>query len=255
MSERESEKVSPPGFATASAGLEDAETDPLEIIEWATATVDRLAVATSFQSSGMVLLHMLRTRKPDIPILFLNTGFHFAETLTFARQIAESWDLKVVELRGKHESAQKQAELLGPSLYRRDPDHCCHINKVEPLQTALEEYDGWISGLRRDQSSERAASVRIAQAQMLPSGRIILKLHPLANWTKEDVDSYVAHHRIPTHPLLEKGFPSIGCWPCTQPVDKDRGPRAGRWSGSDKTECGIHTFGRVIESRETEAEQ
>lgn len=231
------------------------EEDPRDILGWASSTVAKLAVASSFQSSGLVILHMLREIRPDVPVLFLNTGFHFPETLEFCRRVAEEWDLELVELRGDHQTAERQAEIHGSGLYRRDPDRCCTINKVEPLQRALEGFDGWISGVRRDQSPDRAASVRIAQPQLLPSGRALLKIHPLANWTRSDVDAYVWKHRIPTNPLVERGFASIGCWPCTRPVAAGGQERSGRWSGSNKDECGIHTFGNAPTPREMEAEQ
>ena len=228
--------------------------DPHTILEWATSTIDRLAVATSFQSSGLVILHMLRDVKPDMPVLFLNTGFHFPETMDFRKKIAEMWDLKLVELRGEHETTQRQAELYGPELYRRDPNKCCSINKVEPLQRALEEYDGWISGLRRDQSPLRA-DTPVVEAQMLPSGNEVMKIHPLAHWTKQQVADYVTAHDIATHPLFEKGFASIGCWPCTRAISAGEDERAGRWEGQTKTECGIHMFGRTDGPKETEAEE
>lgn len=236
------------GFASPRdlTGLERAH--PRAILRWATACLDRLAVATSFQSSGLVILHMLRDLCPDVPVLFLDTGFHFPETLAFKERIARMWDLKVVELRGEHRDPSRQAALYGPELYRRDPDRCCYINKVAPLQAALEEYDGWISGLRRDQSPRRA-STPVIEAQMLPSGREILKVHPLAHWSKERVEAYIARHRIPTHPLLERGYASIGCQPCTLPAT-DHDERSGRWAGLAKTECGIHTFGKSSEAEQ-----
>jgi phosphoadenosine phosphosulfate reductase len=233
----------------------DLETaHPRSILKWASQTIDRLAVATSFQSSGLVILHLLRDLRPDLPVLFLDTGFHFQETLDFRASIVDMWNLKLVELRGEHGSARRQAEIYGPELYRRDPEKCCHINKVEPLQKALEEYDGWISGLRRDQSPLRAATP-IVEAQLLRSGNEILKIHPLAGWTKKDVAAYVADHDIPVHPLLEKGFASIGCWPCTRALRPGESDRDGRWDGLGKSECGIHTFGKDHGPKETEAEQ
>lgn len=231
-----------------------ASGDPLAILGWAVSTIDRLAVATSFQSSGLVILHMMRTIKPRVPVLFLDTGFHFDETLQFKDRIAEMWDLNVVVLRGEHGSARRQAEIYGPALYQRDPDKCCFINKVEPLQRALADYDGWISGLRRDQSPLRAATP-IVEAQMLPSGDEVMKIHPLAHWTRDDVGAYVAEHGIPTHPLLERGFRSIGCQPCTRAISDDEEERAGRWDGRAKTECGIHSFGTENGPRQSEAEQ
>jgi phosphoadenosine phosphosulfate reductase len=232
--------------------LEDAE--PRGILAWAAGTIDRLAVATSFQSSGLVILHLVQEIRPDVPVLFLDTGFHFPETLAFRDEIAERWDLKLVDLRGEHGTPERQAAIYGTGLYRRDPERCCYINKVLPLQRALEEYDGWISGIRRDQSPLRAETP-IVEAQMLPSGNEVLKIHPLAHWSKQQVDDYLAEHDIPTHPLLEQGFASIGCWPCTRPVKAGELERAGRWDGFGKTECGIHSFGIPFGPRETEAEQ
>jgi phosphoadenosine phosphosulfate reductase len=230
------------------------EASPETVLRWAVETLDRLAVATSFQSSGLVILHHLRSIKPDLPVLFLDTGFHFEETLRFRHRIAEMWDLKVVDLRGDHGDAQRQAELYGPELYRRDPETCCAINKVRPLQAALEEYDGWISGLRRDQSPLRAETPLI-EAQMLPSGNEIMKIHPLARWNRADVERYVAEHAIPTHPLLERGYASIGCWPCTRAIKEGESERDGRWAGLAKTECGIHSFGKLHGPQQSEAEQ
>jgi phosphoadenosine phosphosulfate reductase len=242
-------------FASPESHYSDLEkAHPRTVIAWAAATIDRLAVATSFQSSGLVILHLLRDIRPDAPVLFLDTGFHFSDTLDFRDRIAELWDLKVVTLTGEHGSAESQAELHGPDLYRSDPDRCCFINKVQPLQAALEEYDGWMSGLRRDQSPLRAGTPTI-EAQMLPSGSEVLKIHPLAAWTRERVDSYIERHGIPTHPLLEQGFASIGCRPCTRAVGDGEGERAGRWDGLAKTECGIHSFGGGSGPFETEAEQ
>jgi phosphoadenosine phosphosulfate reductase len=220
----------------------DDASDPREILEWVASNVDRLAVATSFQSSGMVILHLMKTIRPDVPVLFLNTGFHFDETLAFRDRIVEQWQLNLVELRGDHGSPQRQAEIHGVGLYRTNPDLCCSINKVRPLQQALDKFDGWISGVRRDQSEGRAGIPLIGK-QVLPSGRWILNIHPLANWTKDDVAAYIEHHDIPTHPLLEKGYTSIGCWPCTRAVGAGEDERAGRWPGQDKTECGIHSIG------------
>lgn len=219
------------------------QTEPGEVLDWACSTLERLAVASSFQGSGLVILHMMKAIRPDVPVLFLNTGFHFPETLDFRDDICARWNLNLVELRGEHETPDGQSQLYGDGLYRMNPDHCCRINKVEPLQRALEDYDGWISGVRRDQSPERAAA-RMVQAQLLPSGRAVAKIHPLAHWTQRDVDSYLSEHEIATHPLLEKGYTSIGCWPCTKPTSGTH-DRDGRWANSSKNECGIHTFGNA----------
>lgn len=234
------------------SGLEGAH--PREVIEWAARSIDRLAIATSFQSSGMVLLHMLKDIRPDIPVLFIDTGFHFPETLEFRTKVVALWDLKLVDLRGRHGSVEGQEREHGPHLFDRNPGLCCHINKVEPLQDALEEFDGWLSGLRRDQSPLRSVTP-IVEAQMLPSGDEIVKVHPLAGWSSKDVLTYVRDNDIPTHPLFAKGFASIGCYPCTRAVGPDEDERAGRWDGQGKSECGIHTFGKTGGPIETEAEQ
>jgi len=230
------------------------EADPRTIMEFACGTIDRLAVATSFQSSGMVILHLLGKLRPETPVLFLDPGFHFPETLAFRDRVADMWNLTLVNLTGSHGSSEKQSEIHGPELYRRDPDKCCFINKVEPLQRALEDFDGWISGIRRDQSPLRAHTP-IVEAQTLPSGNEVLKIHPLANWGRQDVQDYMIKHDIPSHPLLDQGYPSIGCWPCTKRVSAGDDERAGRWNGFSKTECGIHAFGKPHGPRQTEAEQ
>jgi phosphoadenosine phosphosulfate reductase len=197
---------------------------------------------------------MLQEIRNDLPVLFLNTGFHFPETLAFRDEIVERWGLNLVDIRGEHGSVEGQAKIHGPELYKRDPNLCCQINKVEPLQKALADYDGWISGLRRDQSPLRA-DTPVVEAQLLPSGDEVLKIHPLAHWTRAHVDEYIARHEIPTHPLLEKGFASIGCWPCTRAIKAGEDERAGRWDGSTKTECGIHLFGKTGGPKELEAEE
>jgi phosphoadenosine phosphosulfate reductase len=214
------------------------------VLERLIATDLRFAVTTSFQSSGLAMIHMLRDIKPDVPVLFLETGFHFPETLEFKDRIRDLWDLNLVELRGRHGSVEGQARDYGDALYERNPDLCCTINKVEPLHDALESYDGWLSALRRDQSVTRS-EIPVAALHTLPSGKELLKAHPVASWTKNDVDAYLEKHDIPTHPLLEAGFTSIGCWPCTRAVDDDSNERGGRWPGMDKTECGIHDIGKV----------
>lgn len=216
--------------------------DPRQILAWAAEAYDNLAVVTSFQSSGLAILHMLLEIRPGLPVLFLDTGFHFEETLRFRDEVTQRWGLNLIVLRGDHGTPKRQAELYGPWLYRSDPDRCCHINKVVPLQRALEGYDAWISGLRRDQSPARA-EVEVVGSQTLLSGREVAKIHPLAAWSQDRVDAYLEEHGIKTHPLLEQGYASIGCWPCTRPPAPGEAPRAGRWYDFDKKGCGIHTFG------------
>ncbi|MDQ3940943.1 MAG: phosphoadenylyl-sulfate reductase [Actinomycetota bacterium] len=244
-----------PSFVSPEVHYADLEiAPPQEILWWAATTIERLAVATSFQSSGLVILHMLQAIRSDVPVLFLDTGFHFDESLEFKDRIKKMWKLDLVELRGDHGSAERQAELYGAELFRRDPNKCCEINKVIPLQKALEGYDGWISGLRRDQSPLRSETPMV-EAQMLPSGNEVLKIHPLAHWTRADVNDYIVTHGIPTHPLFEKGFTSIGCRPCTRAIGYGEAERDGRWDGVSKSECGIHLFGKAEGPKQSEAEQ
>lgn len=243
------------GFVSPDIHYADIDVDdPRTILRWAKGTIDNLAIATSFQASGLVLLNMLHEVGIDLPLLFLNTGFHFPETLAFRDRCVERWGLSLVDLHGEHGTPERQAEIHGPELYKRDPNQCCAINKVEPLQKALEEFDGWISGLRRDQSPMRE-DTPVVEAQLLPSGNEVLKIHPLAHWTRPQVDEYLAEHQIPTHPLFERGFSSIGCWPCTRAIKPGEDERAGRWEGSSKTECGIHLFGKAGGPKELEAEE
>ena len=247
-------RLDDPTFVSPDFHYADLEEHhPRDVLAWAVDTIDRLAVATSFQSSGLVILHLLRGLGSDVPVLFLDTGFHFPETLEFKERLVDQWRLNLVELRGEHGSVARQNDLHGTGLYRRDPDLCCSINKVIPLQRALEGYDGWVSGLRRDQSPLRAGTAMV-EAQMLPSGREILKIHPLAAWTRADVGAYIDRHEIPTHPLIERGYSSIGCWPCTRAITEEEHERAGRWDGYGKNECGIHSFGKPTGPKETEAE-
>lgn len=208
---------------------------------------ERLAMTTSFQASGIVMLHILRTLRMDVTILFLQTGFHFAETLDFGTRVARDWDLNVKWL--TRLETHEQADPYNPRLFESDPDRCCYINKVEPLHRELENYDAWIAGVRRDQSRQRAGE-RIFRTQMLPSGKLITKIHPLAGVTQDDIDAYVARYELPVHPLLNRGYSSIGCEPCTQP-NGGANNREGRWKGTAKNECGIHSLPDVAAQRRT----
>jgi phosphoadenosine phosphosulfate reductase len=171
--------------------------------------------------------------KPDIPVLFLDTGMLFGQTLDYRRQLAAQLGLTDVrDLRPQYQdlaTADPQARL-----WQTDTDACCHIRKVLPLDRALEEFDGWITGRKRFHGGARLALPVVEQTERH------VKFNPLANWSKEDLDAYAAENDLPAHPLVAQGFPSIGCWPCTKPVEEGEDVRAGRWAGSEKTECGIH---------------
>lgn len=222
--------------ARAAEELEQASAP--DILRWAVEHLPRFAVSSSFGADSAVLLHLLAGVDPCVPVLFLETGFHFPETLRYRRELAELLGLtNVMDLRPDLTVAQ-QAREHGGGLYLRDPDACCAIRKVEPLNRALREFDGWASGVRRDQTSERADTpvVQIVTRE----GRELVKVSPLARWSAQDVEDHLREHGLPRHPLAEAGYPSIGCAPCTRAVRPGEDPRAGRWAGSAKTECGIH---------------
>jgi phosphoadenosine phosphosulfate reductase len=218
--------------------FEDAQ--PREVLDWALldSGLERVAVASSFQAETTALMHMAVQVKPDVPILFLETGFHFAETLEFKRRLTERLGLNVIDLRGDHSPAS-QAEAYGDRLYERDPATCCELNKVIPLKRALRELEGWITGLRRDSSPTRAEAPFVDQYELEP-GTTLVKVNPMANWTRREVWAYLKEHDIPTLPLYGLGYLSIGCAPCSRGLFPGEDERAGRWAGNMKTECGIH---------------
>jgi phosphoadenosine phosphosulfate reductase len=220
----------------AAARLEGAAAE--DILSWALTTLPQFAVTSSFGADSAVLLHLLATVDPSVPVLFLDTGFHFPETLRFRRDLVARLGLTDVRDLRAAASVTEQARAHGGGLYLRDPDRCCELRKVVPLDTALSAFDGWASGVRREQTSERAATPVVGTARK--GGRTLLKLAPLATWSTADVDAYLARHDLPRHPMGGMGFTSIGCGPCTRAVAPGEDPRAGRWAGAAKTECGIH---------------
>ena len=186
-------------------------------------------VTSSFQAECVVLVHMLREIRPDIPVLFLDTVHHFAETYAYRDTLSELWQLNLVNLRAGEPS---------PGLWREDTQACCARHKVGPLFGALTQYDVWFTGLRRDQSPTRA-NLEEVEPFPLPDGKVLRKVSPLARWTADEVRAYAATHRIPLLPLYAQGYTSIGCEPCTSlPIDPAN-ERSGRWQGQ-KLECGIH---------------
>lgn len=217
--------------------------EPEAVLQWACETfAPRIALTCSFSGPGVVLAHMIARIAPETPVLFLDTGFHFADTLAFKDAFARRFGLNLVELRPAL-SVEEQATRYGPDLHRRDPDLCCRLRKVEPMMQALEGLDAWVTGLRRDQSATRA-DIDVLEYHETPSGHPVVKVMPLARWTRKEVWRYIMQHDIPYHPLLDQGYKSIGCEPCTRPVSEDAGERDGRWPGTGKTECGLHTFTR-----------
>ena len=202
---------------------------PGDVIASALATGALPCITSSFQAECVVLMHMVREQRPDVPVLFLDTFHHFPQTLAYRDQIAERWGLTVINLRAAEPNV---------GLWKESTEACCARHKVGPLFSALEGYDTWFTPLRRDQSASRA-NLQQVEPFRLPSGKSISRVAPLAGWTARDVWKYAKAHDIPLLPLYEVGYTSIGCEPCTTlPPDPDN-PRSGRWQGQ-KLECGIH---------------
>jgi len=210
---------------------------PQQIIRWA---VDqyfpKLTMATAFGPEGCVILHMLSEIQPQTHVFNLDTGYQFQETLDLRDKIAERYGIEV-ELRRPELTVQQYESDHGGPLYKTQPDRCCFDRKIVVLQKATEDMDAWMSGIRRDQSPDRARAPIVDWDNKFG----LVKISPLANWTKSDVWNFILQHQVPYNPLHDKGYPGVGCWPCTRSVLEGEDERAGRWSGTDKTECGLHT--------------
>ena len=214
-------------------------TYPHDILRWAVeAYGDRLVVVTSFQCTGIVTLHMLHQMGILVDALMLDTGLLFPETYELVARLQERIKFNLVRVKPEL-SVEEQAAQYGDALWARDPDACCRMRKVVPLDRALVGYDAWIAGLRRDQSKSRSAVEAIGWDHR--NGKV--RISPLANWTGEMVWGYIRAYDLPYNPLHDRGYPSIGCFPCTQAVALSDEPRAGRWANQAKTECGIHLPG------------
>lgn len=201
----------------------------LALVNSSLAAAQAPCLTCSFQAEDIVVLHMLRQIRPGIPVLFLDTVHHFAETYAFRDEVTERWDLTLITLRAGEPV---------PGLWQASTTDCCARHKVGPLFAALESYDVWFTGLRREQSPSRA-SLREVEEFRLPSGRSVTKVSPLAAWTMEEVRQYARRHELPLLPLYDAGYTSIGCEPCTRLPPDPSNPRSGRWQG-EKLECGIH---------------
>jgi phosphoadenosine phosphosulfate reductase len=203
----------------------------------------RVCLTSSFQAEDMAVLHLLRQRIPDVPVLFLDTGYHFAQTYEYRDRMAKEWSLHLVNILPK-QTVPEQESAFG-ILYRSDPTRCCQLRKVEPLLGALEPFDVWFTGLRREQSPTRK-NLKKLELHRLPTGKTLWKVSLLADWNWEQVWHYVNANGISHLPQYDEGYLSIGCEPCTAlPVDPNN-PRSGRWGGT-KLECGIHTFSKRAE--------
>lgn len=206
------------------------------LLDWATAEFgDEVVLTCSFGgTSGMVLLDMVARLGRHTPVVFLDTDMLFPETYALVEEVVQRYGVHI-EHRHPRLTLTEQDRQEGARLYDRDPDRCCHIRKVVPLTEALQPYAAWINGVRRDQSKQRA-STDLVQWNTRYN---LLKLCPLAYWTERDIWHYITTYNVPYNPLLDQGYPSLGCVPCTRPASGDD-PRAGRWEGFAKTECGIH---------------
>lgn len=194
----------------------------------------RIALVSSFGAESAALLHLVAAIDPSTPVLFVDTQMLFPETHAYRRELAAR--LGLTDLRQVRPDARDLAAIeIDLALYETDPDRCCHLRKARPLERALEGVDAWITGRKRGQSSTRRG---LSLFEPDAAGR--LKLNPLVDWSAEELRSYMRRHDLPPHPLVAKGFPSIGCGPCTTAVSPGEDPRAGRWRGRAKTECGIH---------------
>jgi phosphoadenosine phosphosulfate reductase len=192
----------------------------------------------SFQAEDVIVLHLLRKSLPNVPVLFLETGYHFPETYEFRDQLAREWELNLVNVLPQ-QTVHEQESAFG-ILYREDPTKCCQLRKVDPLLKALEPYETWFTGLRREQSITRK-NLKKAELHRLPDGKSLTKVSPLADWTWGQVWEYTAANKLNYLPQYDQGYLSIGCQPCTTVPDDPKNPRSGRWAGR-KLECGIHTF-------------
>lgn len=215
---------------------------PEEIVAWAVKMfAPKFAATSSFGPESGVLLSLIGKVAPETPVLFLETGFHFPETLEYKKQLTALFGLEnVVDLRADQAKREKLMADNAGKPYEANPDLCCQINKVEPLDAALKGYTAWMSGIRRHQTDHRK-SIRIVEEY--EGG--VYKISPLANMTSRDAWWYLKERNVPVHPLYEKGYMSIGCWPCTRPIQDGDDERSGRWAGKSKKECGIHTFKEV----------
>jgi phosphoadenosine phosphosulfate reductase len=221
---------------------------PHDILQWAADNFgSRVAISSAFGPEGLVVIDIaMRKVTPRLPIFTIDTGFFFKETVELIRQIEQEYGVAIEWLHPEL-TPEQQAEKYGPELYRRKPDQCCYMRKVLPLQKKLPQLDGLVAGLRRSQGETRQGA-KILQLQETAEGHRYIKINPLAAWSKEEVWWYIISHQLHYNPLHDQGCPSIGCSPdcCTRAVKDGEGERVGRWAGSEKKECGLHTFAANI---------
>ena len=215
---------------------------PQEILRWAVADFHpRLTMATAFGAEGCCLIHMLAEIEPGVRTFNLETGYQFPETLELRERIRERYGIDVELVRPELTVADYEAKNGGP-LYRRRPDQCCHDRKVVPLRRALAGYHAWVSAIRSDQTADRG----LAAVVQWDARFGLVKVNPLLRWTRREVWKFILAHDVPYNPLHDRGYPSIGCWPCTRAVSEGEDERAGRWGGTGKTECGLNVIDQRV---------
>jgi phosphoadenosine phosphosulfate reductase len=219
------------------------EKAPAEVIlRWAVSHFGKsLCMQTSFQLGGMALVDMLAKIDRTVPVYFVDTTFHFKETLLFCEQVVARYQISLQILKPAIDRSTFVKFFGNETLCERNPTECCRINKVEPMENAMKQHEATIISLRRDSSLERS---KIALLDQRLDG--LVRIHPLANWSREQTKAYLKEHDVPVHPLHSKGYKTIGCSPtcCTVPVGENAPERAGRWTGTGKTECGLHLVGK-----------
>ncbi|WP_370335981.1 phosphoadenylyl-sulfate reductase [Parvularcula marina] len=234
------EAASPEEAAQLHAAALDARYKDDAALDILDAAINRefkgeIALVSSFGAESAVLLHLAAQVAPDVPVLFIDTGKHFAQTPIYRRQLAKSLGLTNVQ-DIKPAAEELSEEDPNGDLWKRDTDACCTLRKVRPLDGALKNYAAWITGRKQFHGGARVT---------LPTFEFKgdhFKVNPIVRWDRDDIETYFARHDLPKHPLVEQGFASIGCWPCTHPVASGEDTRSGRWRGQSKTECGIHTM-------------
>lgn len=231
--------------ALAEAGARDlagdpaagvSEANPADVIRWVSRHFDTAACAVACSMADAALPHYVAQYQPGVDVLFLDTGYHFAETYTTRDEVARRVDVHIVDVLPEQTVEQQDTE-FGAELFARDPGLCCARRKVAPLKRSLEGYELWFTGVRRDEAPTRANTPLIT----FDEKNGLVKVNPLAAWSYDDLLDYARAFDVPVNPLLSQGYPSIGCQPCTRPVAAGEDPRAGRWAGTTKTECGLHT--------------
>lgn len=211
------------------------EASPEEVVAWVARTFGADAAAVACSMADAALPHLVAEQLPGVDVLFLDTGYHFAETRHTRDEVDRALDVRIIDVLPEQTVAEQNAE-FGERLYARDPGLCCARRKVEPLQEALAGYEVWFTGVRREEAPTRANTPLVTWDER--NG--LVKVNPVAAWTFDDLLDYAGAHSVPVNLLVSNGYPSIGCEPCTQPVAAGEDPRAGRWAGLSKTECGLH---------------